>query len=171
MEVSKKPSLLLLATGWIVIITISIGAPMWFFVTLFEMINQINSSATTVIFVRGGYYSLGCGIGMGALASAMIFEKWKKKPLTNKATKIFTRTAIGGLILTFALPIVSEYITENHLFTKGYRYCEIPSSSWPMYKSIHYTLDEQTCLDLNSEDKRAYPSLYPKDDEPVNTIH
>ncbi|VAW97385.1 hypothetical protein MNBD_GAMMA23-2108 [hydrothermal vent metagenome] len=127
--------------------------------------------STTVVFTRGAYYMLGTGISSGALLLMMTIEVYTKKPPSDKMTKVLVRTAISGLVLAFLLPVIAENLTENYLLKKGYGYCDVPSSSWPIYKDVNYTLDAETCSTIIEEYKNRFPSLYSKDDEPVSTLH
>lgn len=171
MEDNQQSSVLVQYIGRILIATITLGAPVWFFLTLFDMVHNISINSPTVVFERGAYYGLGAGIAMGALAGMMMLETWLRKTPSDRTIKIFTRIAIGGLALMFLLPFSAEYTTENHLLKKGYQYCDVPSSSWPIYKDVIYTIDEKTCLKLLEEEKKKYPSLYSNDDEPISRLH
>ncbi len=171
MEDGQNTSVLVQYIGIFLIVAITLGAPVWFVLTLIDMVKEILIVSPTVIFERGAYYSLGAGIGMGAIAAAMLLEAWTKKPLSTKATKIFTRTAIGGVALMFLLPVIAENVTENYLSEKGYGYCDVPSSSWAIYKDVNYTLDAETCSTIIEEYTNRFLSLYSKDDEPVSTLH
>lgn len=114
---------------------------------------------------------LGTGISSGALLLMMTIEVYTKKPPSDKMTKVLVRTAISGLVLAFLLPVIAENLTESYLLKKGYGYCDVPSSSWAIYKDVNYTLDAESCSAIIEEYKNRFPSLYFKDDKPVSTLH
>ena len=96
------------------------------------------------------------------------YELYKGKPPPKKIEKLLVNIALGGLLLAIILPFIVEHYTNNLLINKGYELCDVPSSSWPMYKDVYYTVDKQTCIDYNEEQKKKWPSNYPKeDDEPI----
>jgi len=75
--------------------------------------------------LKGGtYYLSGIGVSSGALLFIMVLEAWIKTPPTAKVTKIFTRTAIGGIVLAILLPIVAGSFIESYLLDNEYKICE-----------------------------------------------
>ncbi len=145
----------------------TLSALIYFSFTLLSMIEQFQKISLSIVFVRGAYYMLGVGVSSGALLFIMVIELCAKKSSSDKIIKILVRIVISGLVLAILLPPIAEYLTENYLFKKGYKQCEVPSYSWAIYKDIIYTIDKKTCIKINKENKKKLPSLYPKDDDHV----
>ncbi len=167
MSVNQQSSLFVKIGGFIWFSLMSVGAFIYFWFSIVSTFKDARLSSSLVVFERGAYYLPGVGIALMALVIIGLYENYTKKPPSDKVTKIFTRTAIGGLLFTFLLPPIAEYLTENHLLKKGYQHCDVPTSSWPVYKDVIYTTDTKTCLKLIDAEKKKFPSLYPKVDKPV----
>ncbi len=151
MSANQQSSLLVKIGGFIWFILMSVGAFVYFWFSIASTFKNASLPSNVVVFERGAYYLPGVSIVLMALVIIGLYENYTKKTPSDKATKIFTRTAIGGLLLVFLLPPIAEYTTENHLLKKGYQYCDVPSFSWPIYKDVIYTIDDKTCLKLIAE--------------------
>jgi len=167
MDDSSQKSIFLKIFGVILFTLMSIGAIYYFQLLFFTMLKEISANAESIIFNRGIYFLPGIAFCLMALIFISLFETFTHNTLSDKMNIYFARIAISGLFFIFLLPISAEYITERHLHKKGYSYCDMPSSSWAMYKSIYYAINENVCTLLNEKNKQNSPALYPKEDNEV----
>lgn len=151
MEGNQKPSLLLQYIGIFVFILMSLGAFFGFGYFSIDTVEQIVSHSPSISFDKGAFYLLGVGIGLGALVMGMIIEVWKKKPPSDKITQRVVRTAVWGVATMFILPQVAQYAIEDYLEARNYGVCQEASHQWLHARTIVYTDNPETCLQLANE--------------------
>lgn len=168
MEYQNDSPVTVRVVGLVWFFAMAFGALFFFGYSFVEMLESIKELSDKIIFERGIYYLPGVGLVLLALSAVGLYEMITKKIPSDRITKVFTRFSIFSVVIIFLLPLMAENVTEKILFNEGYQLCDAPSSSWPIYKDVYYTVDKQTCIDYNEKQKKKWPSLYPEeDDEPI----
>jgi len=151
MEDNQKPSLLRQYIGILVFILMSIGAFYGFGYFAIDTVEQLISHSSSISFDKGAFYLLGVGIGLGALVIGMIIEVWKKQPPSDRVAKRVMRTAILGLAIMFLFPQLVHYAIADYLAARDYGICQEASHQWLQARTIVYTDNPETCLQLANE--------------------
>ena len=161
MKNPDEPSALIRFAGFLLFLTLSICALLWFVWASFSLVEQITKDTSFVIYDNSGFYMLGVSIGLFALTYGILHEVILKLPLTDKVTKRITRAALAGIGLMIILPQIIHYAVEDYMENNGYMICAQASSSWLMYKHIAYVSNAETCIDLMFErEKRLSEPLF-----------
>ncbi|HWV16764.1 MAG TPA: hypothetical protein VN030_15145 [Cellvibrio sp.] len=113
-----------------------IAALVWFSYRLYVLL--YNADAAVILVDKGSYYMLGVGLGLLDLALVIIWEQWLLRSLNRKSTAIFSRVAIGSVVLLLAVPQAIHYWADRQLTAKGYSVCEAASHQWLFVQDIVY---------------------------------
>jgi len=143
MEDRERPSLLIRIFGPLLFVFSAFGALLWFFYRAFHLILEMG--AAVVVFDKGSYYALGVGVGLMAIAFAGVQETWLKKTLTKRSASIISKLAITGVVLTFTVPHIVHYASNNYLENDGYSVCEEASHQWLFVRDILYIQSSVEC--------------------------
>lgn len=161
MNIPDEASALIRYSGFLFFIVLSVGAVLWFVWASYTLYEQISKSTSVVIYDNSGFYMLGVVVGLFALTYAALHEVILRLSLTVVVTKIITRVAIIGIGLTFIIPLIANYVVENHMESNDYMICNQASSRWLMYKHHVYVSNDNACIDMIAEkEKRLLEPLF-----------
>ncbi len=153
MESSQKPSIFVRFGGFLLFVSLSLGALVWFGWSLFQMITQIASNSPIILFDKGALYMLGVGIGLSVLTYVALHEVILKRPLTKKMSKKINMSALVSLITLIIFPQIVHYPVERFLENRNYKICEQASYQWLLYRKIVYASSFEVCTDMIEKNK------------------
>ncbi len=145
MNDSQKPPKPVLYGGVLVFILASVGALVWFIVTLHALVIQLINMSNSIELNKGGLYMLGVSVGLGFLSFYMVVELWKGEAPSDRFIKIIGRLILLGVALMIILPHVIHYPLEFYLQNRNYFVCEKASHRWLHARTIVYMNDQSMC--------------------------
>jgi hypothetical protein len=148
MQHTEKPSGLVRYGGTLWFISMSAGALIWFIFDAVRLTEQLSGLTEAISFNKGIFYLPGVGIGLGALSFAAIYQYWLNRPLTEQISRLITKLAVSGLLITFLLPNITHYFINNYLTTHGYEVCQHASHQWLHSRIIVFTSSTEACSAL-----------------------
>ena len=153
MDMKNSPTPLARYGGFFLFLLVTMACFIWFFWSVYDIVDSIFSKAHTVYFDKGSLYMFGAGIGLASLTFTIFYEGLLGRNLTNKITRGITRSASIGVSLMFILPHIFHYLASTYLEEKQYVVCDEMSYQWLLYKKLVYTDNQETCEFLVQEKK------------------
>jgi hypothetical protein len=145
MDDRDRPSTIVRLTAPLVVVAMSIGSFVWFFINLYGTINSLLLKLEIINFNKGVFYMLGVALGLAILAFVLVQEYWFDKPITDKMAKVYTKIAVFSVVVMFLLPQVIHFGLDKYLTGKGYVVCGSASHQWLLARRIGYVKNMQIC--------------------------
>lgn len=102
----------------------AVAAVVAFFITSFSFTQSYLAEAPVIVYDRRLWAMLGIGLGLGGLVTLGVGETLLKGDLGPNVSRWATKLIVGGIILMFALPVVSGLAVGQLLERRGYLLCE-----------------------------------------------
>lgn len=151
MESGTKPPMRtrILSFAFLFILTASFF--IWFAISAFWLISDIESDSAVIVFDKGVMYVLGGVLGLCGLLFAAVYQGILEKNLSKKGERVLTKLIIACVVIMFVLPHVVQHYVENIFERKTYQACEEMTYKWLFYEKYYYTDTPETCRTLIAE--------------------
>lgn len=124
---------------------LTLGAFVWFAVSIKGLISQFHIESLVVGFDKGSMYMLGCGLGLLLLTIGGLMQGFLEFDFTAKMRLLFARGIVVSLVLMVLFPQLTHYVAGRHAQNKGYSICEDASYRWLLYAKIYYAKSTAAC--------------------------
>lgn len=148
MESATKPPMRtrILSFAFLLILTASFF--IWFAISAYGLISDIESNSTVIAFDKGVMYVLGGVLGLSGLLFAAVYQGILEKNLSKKGEQVLTRLIIVSIIIMFLFPHLVQHYVSKVVESKSYQACEEMTYQWLFYEKYYYTDTSETCREL-----------------------